>query len=131
MSLFLILGRTESKNYLQGRLTGCFARLFRIGLVWKAFWMIQGAEVGRETTLAVMQPAHRCTHAVVILSPNFRKRRYPVMELNTFSDRAAAQPDFRLIPFLWNITDASEYSSSIDNRIWGSGLGTHESSGSS
>ena len=97
---------------------------------WPTRWFLQdilrvqaflddgGSEPGRENMLAVMEPAYRCTHALVILSPNFRRRRFPVMELNTFIDRSTNEPAFKIIPALWSLSNAHGYNDSVDERSW-------------
>lgn len=56
--------------------------------------------------------AHHCTHAVVILSPNFRKSHYCVKELNTFIGRWKNRSGISLFISLWNVDNIDEYESS-------------------
>lgn len=71
----------------------------------------------------VMKPAYQCTHAAVILSPSYRKRKYCVGELNIFMERKKVDEDLHIIPFLWQIQDTSGYAPRLKSLVWkGQGL---------
>lgn len=75
---------------------------------------------GQEKTLCLLQQAHRCTHAVVILSPSFRYRKYCVMEINTFMVRRFVKRNDNLtvIPVLWNLDQAHGYAPAVQELGW-------------
>ena len=55
---------------------------------------------------AIAKPAYQCTHAVIIITPSFRNRKYPVLELNTFMERTVDPNDpFEPTIIFWNIED--------------------------
>ena len=72
---------------------------------------------GQDRTQALMEAAHECTIAVVFLSPSFRKRRFCVLELNTFMRRFHEQDGIRVIPAPWHIDNVDGYNSKVDELI--------------
>jgi hypothetical protein len=57
---------------------------------------------GHEKMLSLTQAAHSCSHALVLLTPDFRTSEYCVMELNTFMMRRD-RGTCKIIPALWNM----------------------------
>ena len=55
---------------------------------------------------AIAKPAYQCTHAIIIITPSFRSREYPVRELNTFMERTVDPNDpFESTVILWNVDE--------------------------
>ena len=73
---------------------------------------------GQDKMLSLIKPAHRCTHAVVVLSPSFRKSKYCVKELNTFMERYDRRDGIRVIPALWRVEDVDGYAEDLDQINW-------------
>ena len=86
----------------------------------KAFLDDSSTQPGMEKSLALLEPAYRCTHALVLLSPTFRSRRYCVQELNTFVSRFQQETDgsFHLIPALWMLSNTRGYADFMHELIW-------------
>jgi hypothetical protein len=63
--------------------------------------------------------AYGCTDALVILSPNFRRKKYCVSELNTFVFRRDINEDgIVVLPVLWKLEELSGYSVAISKSVW-------------
>ena len=63
--------------------------------------------------------AYGCTDALVILSPNFRRKKYCVSELNTFILRRDILKDgIVLLPILWKLEELEGYSVAISKSVW-------------
>jgi hypothetical protein len=48
--------------------------------------------------------AHLCCAAVVVLSPEFVRKKYPMRELRIFVERKARDPSFVIIPVFYKLT---------------------------
>lgn len=85
----------------------------------KAFLDDVDASPGIEKTLAMLEPAYRCTHAIVLLSDKYRSRKYCVQELNTFILRYRQEPrtKFRIIPALWRLENSQGYAEVLHELI--------------
>ena len=66
----------------------------------EAFLDDENATPGDGTVKVLIEPAYKCSHAVVIISPSFRKRRCCVQELNTFMARRRRGDGICVIPVL-------------------------------
>lgn len=73
---------------------------------------------GEDKMLSLLKPAHQCTHAVVVLSPSFRKSEYCVKELNTFMERHDRRDGIRVIPALWRVDNVEGYAEDLDRIVW-------------
>jgi len=73
---------------------------------------------GDKVTEALMPRAYECSHALVILSPKFRERKFCVRELNTFMARRRVNDGIRVLPALWLIENVDGYHSDVDDIIW-------------
>jgi hypothetical protein len=86
----------------------------------KTFFDVSTMAAGDDKTRSLIEPAHQCTHALVLLSPHFRLSKYCIKELNTFMVRKH-RGNLRLIPALWLMTDtdvAIGYSPAVKEITW-------------
>jgi hypothetical protein len=74
--------------------------------------------VGADRDLLLLQRAYECTHALILLTPSFRKSGPCVRELNTFMDRWDRRDGIMLIPALWRIDDVAGYCRPLDSIVW-------------
>ena len=65
----------------------------------------------------LLQNAHLCNFALVVLSPHFRESKYCVMELNTLMHRWDLR-NVTLLPALWEISNVDGYASDLNSIIW-------------
>lgn len=65
----------------------------------KSFMDDEDMKISDAQMRSLLENAYRCTHAVVILSPSFRKSRWCVKELNTFVGRSKKRQD--VVPVMW------------------------------
>lgn len=75
-------------------------------------------EVGGDQRLLLLRPAFECGHALVILSPSFRRSKSCVMELNSFMERWERRDGIKIIPALWKIHNVEGYCPELDNIVW-------------
>ena len=84
----------------------------------EAFLDEYDTEAGSPVVEALVRPANTCTHALVILSPSFRKREFCVRELNTFMARLRSKDGISIIPALWLTENVEGYHRDVDKLIW-------------
>ena len=65
----------------------------------------------------LLENAHLCNFALVVLSPGFRESKYCVKELNTLLHRWDLH-NVTLLPALWEISDVDGYASDLNSIIW-------------
>lgn len=78
---------------------------------------------GSELIDFLAKPAYWCTHALVLLTPGFRKRKACCKELNTFmhrhrNQREKKEPNIRVLVALWKMEDTTGYSGDVGRLVF-------------
>lgn len=70
---------------------------------------------GGNKHFTLMKNAYECTHALVVLSPAYRKSEWCVMELNTFMSRRKKQDGLKLYIKMWNVDNVRSYAPRLND----------------
>lgn len=85
--------------------------------VEKAFLDQQDSILGERITKAIVKPAYKCTHALVLISPRFREQKWCVRELNTFLERKRRE-DIEVLLVLWKVENLDGFHPDTDKLVW-------------
>lgn len=83
-----------------------------------AFLDEQNLAGGQSIPDVLANEASNCSHAIVFISPNYRKRRFCVLELNTFMERKRNQDGIQILPVLWDVDTMAGYHSELHKTVW-------------
>lgn len=107
-------GRDRVKDLIAGPTFWFLTNVLKVS----AFVDNRSIAAGKVVIEELAEAAQKCTHALIILSPNFRKRKYCVMELNTFMRRHQDEDGICVVPALWKRFDLDDFPDDVRGLAW-------------